>query len=595
MVRQLEKNLRPVRLPDGEEFGLLGRLLMPVVRPIAGRILRIEALNDAYERVCLADPSEEICARILREIGVDFEPVGLDADSVPTSGPLVVVANHPFGGVEGLILGAWLRTIRSDVRIMANHLLGALPALRDLFLFVDPFEGPESERRNRGPLRAALNWLGEGGVLVIFPAGEVAHLSIRPPRIADPPWRRTASRLVARTGASVLPVFFDGRNSMLFQLLGLVHPRLRTCMLPHEMLNKRSRRLRFAVGTAIPASRLTRIGDAERETAYLRARTHILSSRFAPASADAHHRSLEPIVPPGPTEDLEREFLSLGEDTCLASCGQFGVYLETADRIPLILQEIARLREIAFREVGEGTGRACDTDEFDAWYRHLFVWDRAKRQVVGAYRLGCTDEIVAKYEIGGLYTSRLFSYGKRLLKQIDPAIELGRSFVRPEYQRAHAPLMLLWKGIGRFVAANPRYRRLFGPVTISSAYHGMSQRLLIEFLRSTRLPSDLAAMLRPRHPVRYRNTGGDPQFSATFAVGDVEEIEELVEEIESDLRGIPVLLRQYLRLNGKLLGFAVDPDFANSIDGLMLVDLARVDQRVLRFYLGDEAAARLLA
>jgi hypothetical protein len=227
------------------------------------------------------------------------------------------------------------------------------------------------------------------------------------------------------------------------------------------------------------------------------------------------------------------------------------------------------LRELTFRAAGEGTGRTRDLDAFDRAYRHLFVWHRGDRRLVGAYRLGFTDEILAAHGPDGLYTHTLFRYDRRLLDRISPAIELGRSFVRAEYQRDYAPLLLLWKGIGRIVVAQPRYRRLFGPVTISHDYSSLSQHLLMAFLEANRLLPDLARLVAPRNPPAPARRRDEGVAAGRFAT-DPDEADALVADIEADGRGLPVLLRQYLKLNARLLGWNVDRRFGRALDGLML-------------------------
>src|SRR5262249_38755049 len=256
--------------------------------------------------------------------------------------------------------------------------------------------------------------------------------------------------------------------------------------------------------------------------------------------------------------------------------------------LPATLAEVGRLREIAYREVGEGTGNEVDVDRFDSHYEHLVLWDRGRRRIAGAYRIGRTDAIVQTRGVEGLYTRSLFHYDIELLERLGgPALELGRSFVRQEYQKNYQALLMLWKGIGAFVVGHPRYRRLFGPVSISARYSDMSQRLLIAFLEQNHVDRDLAAMIQP--------TQG-PGRSAALPSGTpvprtIDDLNRLVAAAERDGKGIPVLLRQYLKLNARVLGFNVDPAFGDALDALIVVDLADVDPVILSRYLGKQGAA----
>ena len=286
---------------------------------------------------------------------------------------------------------------------------------------------------------------------------------------------------------------------------------------------------------------------------------------------------------------LAAEVAALDHRSRLIESSGLQVYCTPAGRIPGVLDEIGRLRELTFRAAGEGTGKARDIDAFDGHYLHLFLWDAAAGHVVGAYRLGLVDEILASHGKRGLYTHSLFSYPTRFLQALGPAIELGRSFVRAEYQRDFAPLFLLWRGIARFVERLPNYAVLFGAVSISAAYSATSRRLIVEYLSAHCSDQRLASQVRPRSPYGERGRSEDavPQ--------SVDELASLVARIEEGRMGVPVLLRQYLRLGGRLLGFTIDSEFTNTLDGLIMVDLRRIERAVLARYMGKTASAAFLA
>lgn len=300
------------------------------------------------------------------------------------------------------------------------------------------------------------------------------------------------------------------------------------------------------------------------------------------------------IVAPIPAPLLKAEVEALPDAQRLVASGHFTVLYARAAQIPWCVQEIGRLRELTFRAAGEGTGKASDIDLFDSWYLHLFVWDSRAGSIVGAYRMGLTDEILAAHGKNGLYTQSLFRYGSRVLRTMNPAIELGRSFVRAEYQRGFAPLMLLWRGIGRFIARCPKYAILFGPVSISNSYDPASRQLIVEYLEANNVEKELARHVRPRRPFRSRKPAawGGAEIAA---LKNIEEVSRLVERIESDNKGVPVLLRQYLKLGGRLLGFSADEQFNNALDGLIMVDLRASEPHVLARYMGEEGAAAFLA
>jgi putative hemolysin len=271
------------------------------------------------------------------------------------------------------------------------------------------------------------------------------------------------------------------------------------------------------------------------------------------------------------------------------------VYVARSAQIPWTLREIGRLRELTFREVGEGTGKAVDLDRFDQSYLHLFSFDRADRAIVGAYRLGPTDELL-EADPNGLYTSTLFAMDPGLFERMGPALEMGRSFVAPRYQKSPSGLFALWQGIGQFLALNPRYRMLFGPVSISAAYARLSRELMVEFVTAGNHMHSLSRHVRPRRPfLRSRYTSLESGMPASFGrVLDIDEVSGLVSDIEPDQKGVPILFKQYLRLGGKMLGFNVDPQFGSVLDGLVLVDLLHTDPKILARYLGADAAQAFL-
>ena len=325
------------------------------------------------------------------------------------------------------------------------------------------------------------------------------------------------------------------------------------------------------------------------EQGFKRLQALFVPKRFKNALPPAYAH--EDVAPAIPASLVKAEVEALPADQVLVCSGRFRVQYARATQIPWCLQELGRLREISFRAAGEGTGRASDIDLFDAHYLHLFVWDVEAQAIVGAYRLGLTDEILSRYGRRGLYTQSLFKYGTRTLQSMNPAIELGRSFVCSEYQRSYAPLMLLWRGIGRFVECGPRYAILFGAVSISNSYDPASRRLIVEYLRANTVEAELARHVKPRRRFVHHRA----RLDQVARPKDIDELSQLVARIEPDAKGVPVLLRQYLKLGGRLLGFSSDAQFSNTLDGLMRVDLRHSDPRVLERYMGAAGASAFLA
>jgi putative hemolysin len=566
-------------------------------RRLLSRALGIDEIGEIYEQLqSMGD--RPIPARLLDALSVNCAMSDTDQQRIPRTGAAIVTANHPFGILEGAVLATILSRVRPDVRFLANGILTEVPELRDLLVPVDPMSGRNAVEDNAKGLRRSLEHLEAGGMLVIFPAGEVSHLRWGSREVSDPQWNPGVARLVgiaARRGIpiTVLPTYIDGANGAVFQAAGLAHPSLRTALLGRELLNKRGRRVEVRIGSPVAAAKLLAIPSAREQVDYLRWRTYLLARResFKPQTSWPLFRKVEGsgelIADPVSPDTLAQEIDALSPLSRLGHSGDLNVYLAAAHEIPQTLVEIGRLREVTFRAVGEGTGKPLDLDRFDRHYLHLFVWNAKRREIAGAYRLAPTD---AARQLG-LYTETLFHYREEFLSRLGPAIELGRSFVRTEYQKGFAPLLLLWKGIGAYIGRNPQYKILFGPVSISNSYAAISRELMVGFLEKYAALRGWAELVRGRRPLRTcLSSEGLPSAGI-----DVDDLSTILGDVEEKQSGIPVLLRQYLRLGGKLLGFNVDPQFANALDGLIVVDLTQTEPKLLERYLGKREAATFLA
>ena len=563
---------------------------------LPGQLAPVERVRDLYRRL-QRSPQGFHLENLLAEMRIDLHVDAADQSRIPATGPVIVVANHPYGVLDGALLTILLMRVRSDVKILTNFLLGDVPELQQHCIFVDPFQTDSSIESNRKALRKALAWLHGGGMLAIFPAGEVSHWQTPVAQIVDREWNDTAVRLIRRTNAAALPVYFCGHNGVGFQILGMIHPKLRSAFLLQEFLQHEGKAIKTRVGSAIPAHAVHAITDDREAIEYLRSRTYLLGKRskgeksWPQALRSALAAKIqEPLADAVSPQSLACEIEDLPADRFLAENGDFAVFVAQAKEIPQMLQEIGRLRELTFRRAGEGTGKSRDLDSFDEYYSHILLWNCARQELVGGYRAGNTAEIVAGRGTAGLYTSTLFRFDPRLFEKLGPAFELGRSFVRPEYQRQYAPLLLLWKGIAQLVATHPQTPVLFGAVSISNEYSKISRQMIYRFFEARMQDDELTGMVQPRSPFRSGFLRGWDCRGLCRALRDLEELSEPITDIEPDRKGLPVLLRQYARIGGRLLGFNVDRKFSNCLDGLVVVDLRRTDPAVLDRYMGREAA-----
>lgn len=570
------------------------------LRNIVEFVTRLDKLNKIVRDGRTIEQKEGECFSdcILKGMNVKINLSDEDIARIPKTGPVVVVANHPFGGIEGVVLMSVLNKVRSDYKVLVNYILEMVPELRDNFIGVDVFGTQAAAKKNIRPLMETMKWIKEGHILGVFPSGEVSSIDLKSRRVRDPKWQDTIGGIIRKTGATVIPMYFAGANPTCFQMAGLIHPRLRTVMLPSMVANKRKMTLEVAIGAPIVPSEIKKYETDEDLMKYLRLRSYALEGRFTGKKKKfclfKKHKNkkvnYQPIIEETPSEAIEAEIKAFPPEAHLFTGGDLEVYISKLAEDSAIMRELSRLREITFRSVGEGTGLSKDTDVFDVAYMHLFIWNAKAKEIVGAYRLGLADEICEKFGVRGLYTHTLFKFNEELTNKILPGIELGRSFVRPEYQKAFQPLLYLWKGIGTFIARNPKYINLFGPVSITADYKDSSRNMLLRSLELSNFSNDLAHLVKPRKkPKRMKRHEEwvNPDFEEIIA--SVDDVSTLIQDIETDHKSIPVLIKQYLKLGGKILAFNLDKEFSDVVDGLILIDLRKTDKRTRIRYMGEEA------
>ena len=572
-------------------------------------LLGLRALDSLYRKKGINDyDSHRFLKWVLNIFQVQHKVVSGSLERIPAEGPAVVVANHPYGGIEGVALAELLLQRRKDVRVLTNEILRQIPELRELFIGVDVLS-KNARQKNKAAIAEAQRWVSDGHLLLMFPSGEVSSFNRHLKQVTDPTWRITAAKIAREARARVIPVFVEGRNGWLFQALGMIHSRLRTVRLIRELINKKGHTIGFRIGKTLEPGSYETLDSDSAVTNYLRLHTYAMSTHSSDNNSSGKSRSdknssgsmtlkktekkkerqVEGIASPVDKTLLQKNIEQLPKDTLLLEKNEMSVFCATKRQLPHILPEIGRLREVTFREVGEGTGLEADIDRYDDHYRHLFLWNRKQQEVVGAYRIGQVDQILRAQGLHGIYSRSLFRYHADFLHKLGSSLEMGRSFVRPEYQKSLTALMLLWKGIGAYVVANPRYKVLFGPVSISSHYSEISRQLMAGCLSINNSDEALQSLVQPTTPLKSHK-GQFWSVDHLQGLSDVDKLSTLVQQIEKDNKGIPVLLKQYLKLSGELAAFNVDPAFNNALDGLIIVDLTRVDNRTLSKYLGTAGA-----
>lgn len=548
-------------------------------------VLRFNKLNKLYAQMAEKQGLEFIdeVLRIL-EFNVEFDENELKR--IPKEGPAVVVANHPFGGLDGMLLIKLISTVRSDVRVLANNLLKKIEPLSDFYLAVtpEPTGGGEEVDPDFPGAGEVSSFLQNGGLLCVFPAGEPSSYDLYN-NMTDRLWRYPLVKFIKLSEAPVVPVLFQGTNSRLLHLVSKIHPSLKSARLPSELFSKRHKTIKIRIGNAIRPAEQERFCDIYQFGRYLRARVYGMESpievkRFFNYSLMPQPKP-ETIIDPVPKELILKEVQKIKHDYILFKLKEYTIFCVPTREIPNILTEIGRLREITFREVGEGTNQSIDIDEFDLYYNQMFIWDEAEEQIVGAYRLGLGREILGQYGKRGFYFHTLFRADDQFAEILGQSLELGRSFVVKEYQRKPMPLFLLWKGILIFLLKNPEYRYMIGPVSISNNYSPISKDLIIKFIMANHFDWRLGQQIKPRNSYKFRSNNPDINILMENMDHDINKLDKTIGDVDALNSGLPVLLKKYIKLNAKIIGFNVDPKFNNCLDGLIVLDIFDVPKNTI--------------
>jgi putative hemolysin len=302
-------------------------------------------------------------------------------------------------------------------------------------------------------------------------------------------------------------------------------------------------------------------------------------------------RDLQPIAPGIPSDrqlaELLRTEVMVDSTPDKAEKG-FLVFRAKGSEIPNTILEIGRLREETFRTVGEGTGLERDIDRFDPVYDHYICWDKKSKEISGAYRIGRVDRILREQGTSGIYTNTLFNLEDLLKTDFkEGTLEAGRSFVRPEYQRG-LTLMMIWMALARFISANPEYKYLMGPVSISSDFHENSKHLMVSYLMKNH-PHEKSDVELSKNPPRFDSDLTPEELTALVDKSlNLASLQEFVRKAEGNPRAqIPQLIKLYLELGVQFLAFNEDTEF-NSIDGLIWLDITKIPDNIITRYMGED-------
>jgi len=516
----------------------------------------------------------EFVEQVLDELNFDTRYKPKQIEHIPNEGKLVIVANHPIGSLDALALIKVLSTVRQDLKVVANRMLMSVSAMHSLLLPVDNLSGMSKKQE----LSNIQNHLKGGGALLIFPAGEVSRLG--PTGIKDCKWNSGFLRMAKKANCPILPIFIKAKNSPLFYGTSMIYKPLASLLLVTEMFKQRKKSLEFEIGASIPPESylIENLKDKEIVNLIRKQLYRLTTKKTLPLKTQT------PIAIPECRKELKRAI----EQCQLLGKTHDGMHIHLYQYVGSspIFRELGRLREIAFRAVGEGSGKRRDIDKYDMDYQHLVLWDPMQLELVGAYRLACAQQIIQKHGREGLYTDSLFSYTDAMTPYLKQGIELGRSFVQPKYW-GRKSLDYLWYGIGAFIKNYPQYRYLFGAVSVSNALPEQAKAMLVYYYQHYYKSSIELAM--PNNELKLTEQQLT-QCNILFNGNDVkEDFVELKHVLANMGAQVPTLFKQYTELCNpggvQFLSFSIDPDFNNCIDGLVLVDLKSVKENKAKRYL----------
>ncbi len=566
-----------------DKYGVLGTfsgwLLM--------KILKISSLNKFYDRNKHLKDGEFLNA-IIEDLQINFEIPEADLKRLPKEGAYITISNHPLGGIDGVLLLKLMLEKEPNFKIIANFLLHRIEPLKKYIMPVNPFENHKEAKSSVIGIKETLRHLSDGKPLGMFPAGEVS--TYKDGKIlVDKAWEEGAIKVIRKAQVPVVPIYFHAKNSWLFYMLSKISDTMRTAKLPSEVFSQKNRVIKVRIGKPISVAEQNEYSSIEDYSDFLRRKTYMLANTFEKDTPFLQTPNLKlpknpkTIVTPVCQESMIKEVNFLRENDCrLLQSKNYEVFFAKAKAIPNVLYEIGRLREITFREVGEGTNESTDIDTFDKYYRHMFLWDDEAKKVAGAYRMGLGSEIFPEYGIKGFYLNELFRFKPELHDMLHKSIEMGRAFIIKEYQQKPMPLFLLWKGIIHVTLRYPEHKFLLGGVSISNQFSDFSKSLMIEFMKSNFYDPYIAQYIHPKKAFKVKLKDADKDFIFDEAEADLNKFDKIIDELEPGSLRLPVLIKKYIKQNARVVAFNVDPLFNNAVDGLMYIRISDIPDSTVK-------------
>lgn len=535
-----------------------------IVAALAMRVAGFDRLNELYSHVAQYEGLEFI-SKLMEHLEITYSFNRDALENIPREGKLMIVANHPLGGLDAMLALQILSEVRPDVKALTNLFISQLPNTKDFFYPVNTTYGfGRIIASSYSGIKQAEEYLSQGNAVVVFPSGEVSE---------SHEWQSYVSKVAKRQNTKILPMFFSGENSWYYQLLQKISVKLSDWRLPTELEKKKGKEVKIRIGSVINSSELEKYKDDREAARYLRSRVYALEAdinlKLTPVA------NAQPIETPVPTQVLLDE-IEKNKECKLFKVGPYSAYLFDYDKIPNIIHEIGIRREESFRAVGEGTGKSIDLDEFDLYYKHLFLWDDEKNDMVGAYRLGMGEDIINAYGVKGFYSNMFFRFSDKFAPVLKECVELGRSFITLEHQKDTMGLILLLKGLFYAMMKFQQYKHFIGPVSISSWYPLFYRSAMVYYLKRYASTPQYAGMINPVTPFVENFGRVDPTIFMQGRMDSLEGFDRYLYKTSGGKYRFPTLVKKYLKMGSKIIDYNVDPDFNDCLDCLIMLTFSDI-------------------
>ena len=520
--------------------------------------------------------SFEFIDEALEYLNFNFLVSDKDIQNIPSSGRLVVIANHPLGSLDALALIKLISNVRKDIKVVANDFLEVISPIKSLLININNFKS----RQKKEAIAKVYAALDAEEVVIIFPSGEVSRASAS--GIKDKVWHKGFLKFAKKSNAPILPVFIGGKNSKTFYSVSAINKKLATLLLAHEMFKQKDKSIKIIVGELIPNENILPKGIQQDKIIKLY-KKHL----YALKENQSYFITQKAIAHPEDRRSIKKE-LKFSQLLGETKDGKKIYLYSSSNNNSIIINEIGRLREISFRKVGEGLNKKRDIDKYDRYYKHIILWDNEDLEIVGAYRIAECAQIVQKFGINALYTTTLFNYNEKFMHYLPESIELGRSFVQPKYWGSRA-LDYLWYGIGAYLRNNPQIKYMYGPVSLSERYSKVAKDMILYFYDKNF--KDEHNLVEAKIPYNFKTDEmliknlheelNSKQYKENFKT--------LKKALSSINANVPTLYKQYADLceegGIKFCAYNIDHDFSSCIDSFIVVDIAKIKNSQKKRYI----------